>query len=100
NDDVIYPFGSGITVTALSSARTSTSASTTTLTAPAGAAITVRGVNLGSTQFGGKIMWGTQELTNVTSWSSREIAVTLPTGVQGTAALTMQRGAAITNSLT
>ncbi|MGI8908702.1 MAG: IPT/TIG domain-containing protein [Candidatus Sumerlaeaceae bacterium] len=99
SDDVTYQFGGGITITALSSARSATSASTTTLTAPANSPIVMRGVNLGATQSGAKVMWGVQELTNITSWSSREIALTLPPATQGSAALVMQRGTATTNAL-
>lgn len=99
-DDVLYPFGGGITATALSSIRAATSQTgSSSLNITGGSQIIVRGFNLGSTQSGGRLMWGAQELTNVTSWGNREIAVTLPTATQGTANLTMQRGTFTSNAL-
>ena len=100
NDDIIYAFGAGIRATALSSARAaSASVGSAALSVSPGTPIVVRGMNLGSTQAGGKVMWGSTDLTNVTSWGNREIAVTLPANLQGAANLTMQRGAFTSNAL-
>jgi hypothetical protein len=99
-DDIFYQFGGGITAIALSSVRAaSSSTGAAALTVPAGSAIVVRGMNLGATQSVGKVLWGSQELTGVTSWSSREIAVTLPSNLQGINNLVMQRGTFTTNAL-
>jgi hypothetical protein len=99
-DDILYPFGADVTATALSSVRVAKSPSrSVSLTVPGGSQIIIRGVNLGNTQAGAKILWGAQELLNITSWGSREIAVTLPGNLQGTAALTMQRGLVTSNAL-
>lgn len=107
-DDITYAFGPGVTIFRVSSLRTPSGflaaaspqvAATTGFTAGTGSTLVVRGLNFGATQSGAKVFWGATELTNVISWSAREVQFQLPPGLSGTAQLTIQRGAQTTNGL-
>lgn len=68
-------------------------------TAPAGAEITIRGLNFGSVQTDATVWHGARQLTDVRRWSDREIDVRLPAGSFGPAGVVVKRGAATTNSI-
>jgi hypothetical protein len=114
-DDLIYQFGGGITTFGISSVRLKGQAvgagskhatrvgtvakalpagaplSGGTFQVPAGSQIVVRGLNFGATQGTAEVLWGSTPLTQITAWSDREVGLTLPAGLIGTAALTLVR---------
>ncbi len=106
-DDLRFAFGPQVTAFALSSVRAAAAPAAaragprfSDFTATAGTAIIVRGLNLGPAQSGARIFWGAVELTAITSWSEREVGVTLPANLTGTDSLVVHRGASTTNGLT
>jgi hypothetical protein len=106
SDDLWYSFGPGVTGFALTSVRSNggrrvagLTASDVVFTLTAGAGITVRGLNLGATQSGARVLLGTLELTSVSRWSDREVDLLLPSGVTGVTTLRIERGSYSTNNL-
>ena len=98
-DDLTYQFGPGLSSFALSSLR-GTGVTPPPAPNPAqvawgvtsGNTITVRGINLGSTQGIGQVMFGAVELTGVSRWTDREVDVTVPAALTAQGSLFIQRG--------
>jgi hypothetical protein len=101
-DDLIYEFDSGVSVTALTSVRGQAASiiqNGTAFSAPAGATVTVRGVNLGASQGSSRLFLNELALNAVQSWSDREIVVTLPSTPLVQGALTLRQGSFVSNPL-
>jgi hypothetical protein len=70
-----------------------------TFTVPVGATITLRGYSFGGTQSGARILFGERDMGPTSSWSDREITLTLPADAFGHDALLVERGAARSNAM-
>ncbi|MGC8740245.1 MAG: hypothetical protein ACP5UB_02165 [Candidatus Sumerlaeaceae bacterium] len=115
NDDLIYQFGPGLTVHAISSLRGShvipltagsymqflgKDESITQYRVASGSLLTVRGINLFDAQGHATVWWGSVELSDVVTTSAREITVRVPDSLQGTNLLRVRTpGGGETNSI-
>ena len=98
-DDLTYQFGPGLSSFALSSLKgigvTPPPAPNPAMVAwevASGGTITLRGVNLGSTQGIAQVMLGGIELIGVSRWTDREVDVAVPVGLTASGPLFIQRG--------
>ena len=112
SDDLWYSFGAGVTSFVLTSLRSAAGGGATNVasrssgawadsvfTFTAGASVTVRGLNLGTTQGSARLLLGELELASVSRWTDREVDFQLPAEVTGATTLRIERGSYSTNSL-
>lgn len=99
SDDLFYQFGAVVTVFSISSLRTLGGPPSSPLTAPAGTPIAIRGVNLGASQSGATVWLDSLPITDVLSWSNREVSVTLPSALETSGTLRIERAGNFTNGL-
>lgn len=104
-DDEIRLFGPGVTDPVVGSitgprALTFNLPQGSYFQATPGWPVDVSGYNLGPTQNGSRVMWGTVELTGVTFWSPNRVTVDVPLGLAGNEDLRIEFGiGGQTNSL-
>jgi hypothetical protein len=116
-DDLIYSFGPGVSrflltslrgpqverlglgLQSLSAVPSQNNPPKPDFRVPVGSAFTIRGVNLGDVQGATRLLWGDIELTNITSWTNREVTVILPPSLRGLAPLHLVRDTQQTNPI-
>ncbi len=106
SDDIPFVFGAGVTSSRLTSLRGTGVTLTSSPQAPpiydvkAGATVILRGFNFGGPASNKSVTFDGTLLTDVISWTSREITVVLPEMLRGTGGFVVNVGSRPTNSIT
>ena len=101
-DDIVYAFNGSVNGTFLTSlkgpgvTRTSPMLSAPAYAMDAGTSLTLRGLNFGTAGPTKSVYFGSTQLTNVLSWTNREIMVQLPPGLSGSGNFRVQIGSGST----